>query len=388
MWLDNVRKIEEEAIRIETFALVALVVMMLVLASYNVLYRNVLVPWQKSLATSGPPVVVVETPVVTPTASKEDAKDKPDDEGFGGGFGGGFGDDDEEADDSGGFGGGFGDDDEEAKPTPAKPEADDAGGFGGGFGDDEEETKPAAKDQEAGGFGGGFGDDDTDDSEDDDGGFGGGFGSDDDDDDGGFGGGFGSDDKADSKAASPKPKVTPPPAKASPPPGGPPPEGSFGAWVVETVDAIKIEWIDIVLRQLVIIVGFLGAMLATRRKKHINIDAVSKLLPDHARRYTMLLVNLLSMFACVVLASAGLDLVELSLEYPKELVSWAEEWVFQLMFPIGFGLLALHFVVRILEDIHRIQTRGPLPLQGEAAEAAEAAAKNATAQPAAQGGDA
>jgi hypothetical protein len=52
-----------------------------------------------------------------------------------------------------------------------------------------------------------------------------------------------------------------------------------------------------------------------------------------------------------VFARAGAGLVAISREHPHALVSWADEWVFQLMFPFGFGLLAFHFGVQVLGSL-------------------------------------
>ena len=41
-----------------------------------------------------------------------------------------------------------------------------------------------------------------------------------------------------------------------------------------------ILWGDILLRHLVLWVGFIGASLATREQKHINIDLFSRWLPE------------------------------------------------------------------------------------------------------------
>jgi TRAP-type C4-dicarboxylate transport system permease small subunit len=90
-------------------------------------------------------------------------------------------------------------------------------------------------------------------------------------------------------------------------------------------------------------------MLATHRGKHINVDALSKLLGPRARRGLDVVSNGLALAVCLVLARAGADLVAISREHPHELVSWADEWTFQLMFPLGFGLLAFHFAVRLVE---------------------------------------
>jgi TRAP-type C4-dicarboxylate transport system permease small subunit len=392
--MKRLRELELRLIRAETVLIVALVLLMLGLAGYNVFYRNVLVPLQKHWAHSGP---VVET-AVEPDAAAEPEPDSPDagdvygdaeegDEGEAGGFGGAFGKADEDEGDAGGFGGAFGKADEDEGDAQDEGDADETGGFGGAFGsadeatdDDEDdegdaggfegafgeadEADEADEDEdEAGGFGGAFGKADEAEKADGDeaGGFGGAFGKADEDGDEGFGGAFGQvdeeeeddeeeDDDDDPFASLPEiDRGADDPLIDEGPKGGPPPPGSFAAWAVDFIDAIKLDWIDIFLRQLVIIVAFLGAMLATRRRKHINIDALSRVLPTSAVRWVSMGTNLLAIVVCLVLAGAGLELVKISRAHPKELMPWADEWTFQLMFPIGFSLLALHFIVRLLE---------------------------------------
>ena len=342
--MNRILHLEDALIRVETWVLVALVLVMLLLSSYNVLYRNVLVPWQTRLATSGPPVVEKPTtpPVKTDDAVAPSAEGE-DDEGFGGGFG------DEPVketagDGADGFGGGFGEDEQPESPQEEAVEKkeDEADGFGGGFGAEEKPKKEApARAGEA------------------DDGFAGGFGSDEAEEEDGFGGGFGDSKGEDDEKPDPETKSATEPAVAEEKEvaGGPPLPGSFSASMISFINAIKLDWIDILLRQLVILVGFLGAMIATKRRKHINIDAASKLLPKRARKYVGAAMNLLSIGICILLVYAGIDLVKLGLEYPADLVHWAKEWHFQLMFPIGFGLLTLHFAVRFAVDAYHIIRR-------------------------------
>jgi TRAP-type C4-dicarboxylate transport system permease small subunit len=375
MSMEKLLRLEEHLIRVESWLLVAMVLTMLLLGSYNVLYRNVLVAWQSSLATSGPilpETPKVEAPKVAPNVEKGKAGS--------GGFGGGFGDDDDEAPTpkgggAEGFGGGFGDDDdddddaESPKPAQPAPKTDGSGGFGGGFGDDDDDdAEPAKEKPEAGGgFGGGFGDDD--------------------DDDNGFGGGFGDDDEGDDGAADVQaaPAIRAPAPSYKAPVGSAPAEGSFAAGMVKFIDAIKLDWIDVLLRQLVIMVGFLGAMIATKRRKHINIDAASKLLPMKVRGWIAMVMNVLATGMSVALAVAGYKLVAISQEFPKELIPHFDEWHMQLMFPVGFGFLALHFAFRALEDLDRNLKGLPPVAGGETAdlEREKAAAKAAAAEEAA-----
>jgi len=296
----RVQQLESALVRIESGIVVVLVLVMLLLAVYNVVYRNVLASLQRQLATSGPPVVVAEPPLAVQPAR---AAPRPDDiDGFGGGLAA-AGEGTDEAD---GFGGGL---------AAAGGGTDEAGGFGGGLAEEGEGT------DEAGGFAGGLAEE-------------------------------GEGKKAEvAVPAEPTGQQRPPEPSDTRPEGGPPPPGSVAAGVVALIDAIKLEWIDVFLRQLVLIVSFFGAMLATHRCKHINIDAVGAILPAKLRRPVAIATNVLAVLICIVLAVAGLDLVELSLQYPKDLVPWAREWVFQLVFPLGFGLLALHFGARLAEAI-------------------------------------
>ena len=58
---------------------------------------------------------------------------------------------------------------------------------------------------------------------------------------------------------------------------------------------------------------------------------------------------------CAVLASAGRKLVMISREFPVEVTPFADEWQFQLMFPIGFGLLGVHFIFRMFPEAEEEQ---------------------------------
>ena len=395
----KLRELEDVLIRVESALAVVLVLVMLALAGYNVVYRNVLVPLQQHWAHSGPP----RKPAPPPEAAEQGAAETPreiapepkpaeggadDFGGFGGGLDEGGEPEPAGGDDFGGFGGDL---DDEAKAEPAGEGADDFGGFGGGLDDEPEPTakvepetpkvavaeppkaEPAGAD-DFGGFGGGLGDDEPEPTKDDAnaepggaegfggfGGFGGGL------DEGGeakadealedelgedeLGDELGGDDLGDDDQFANLAEIDAAGKKELDelPEGGPPPEGSFAAHGVAFIDAIKLDWIDVFLRQLVIIVSFLGAMLATQRGKHINIDALSKVLPARARKAVSVVIPMVAVGVCLVLANAGYELVRIGREYPKELLPWAEEWTLQLMFPVGFGLLALHFGVRVVE---------------------------------------
>ena len=309
--LRPLQKFEDALARAESYLLTFFVLLMLSLAVYNVFYRNVLVPVQVKADHAAN---ADATPAESPNDESDSVKENAPEEGEAA---------DEPTDDEG-FGGGFADDDEPSEP------ADDDNGFGGGFGEDEP-TEKLDKPADDEGFGGGFGDDGADV----------GLATESDSGEGGFGGGFG--DEGEQNIASVQVDDTP---------FVEPTQSGVGA----LIEAIKLEWIDVLLRHLVLIVGFLGAMLATRRRKHITIDALSKIIRGRTLIISNLVTTALSLAICIMLGLAGLDLVQLGLEFPKELSWWVDEWHLQLVFPIGFGFLSFHFFVRLVECFDAART--------------------------------
>ena len=325
--MKRVRELEGVLLRVEGGAVVVLVLAMLVLAGYNVVYRNALMPLQTYWAHSGPTPSAPQAPAedAAPATKTGDAK-APDKSDNAGGFRGAFGapeegaaetegapDEPDEKDGAEDFGGAFGKDPEE-EPEEEEPEADaeepdDAGGFGGAFGKKAPALDEAEADEEEL-------EDDLDDQ-------------------------FANLPDIDKSLKSDDAVSE----------GGPPPEGSFAAWGVEFINTLRMDWIDALLRQFVILASFLGAALATARGKHINVDALSKILPPVVRRWSSVLTNVLAVAVCLVLASAGQKLVAISREFPSEVTPFLDEWHMQLMFPVGFGLLAFHFALRVLEGV-------------------------------------
>jgi len=66
--------------------------------------------------------------------------------------------------------------------------------------------------------------------------------------------------------------------------------------ILRNVFDYGVIWGDILLRQLVLWVGFIGASLATKNDKHINIDALRRLHKGLSRRIINLIVSLVSAF--------------------------------------------------------------------------------------------
>ena len=112
-----------------------------------------------------------------------------------------------------------------------------------------------------------------------------------------------------------------------------------------------ILWGDILLRHLVLWVGFLGASLATREQKHINIDIFSRFLADKGKLIIRLMTNLFSVYICYLLADAGWTFVQDEQMMGTEIFTDIPAWYFQIIIPIGFILMSFRFLTLALENI-------------------------------------
>ena len=111
-----------------------------------------------------------------------------------------------------------------------------------------------------------------------------------------------------------------------------------------------ILWGDIFLRHLVLWVGFLGASLATREQKHINIDLFNRFLPEKGKQVSRLLTNLFSAFICLLLTDAGWTFIQDEKMMGTILFAEIPSWYFQIIIPIGFFLMFIRFLFLTLEN--------------------------------------
>ncbi len=114
---------------------------------------------------------------------------------------------------------------------------------------------------------------------------------------------------------------------------------------------------DTLLRNLVLWVGFLGAALATREGKHINIDVLSRILPPTLKKMSALLTNLFAAVVCFFLMKAAITFIaaeksvfeNLQKTGTGETLIGIPAWIFKVILAVGFGLMLLRFVIHTVE---------------------------------------
>ena len=112
-----------------------------------------------------------------------------------------------------------------------------------------------------------------------------------------------------------------------------------------------ILWADIFLRHLVLWVGFIGASLATREEKHINIDLFTRFLSKKGKDIARVITNFFAFIVCIILTKAGWTFVQDEKLMGTVLFNNIEAWYFQIIIPVGFLLMGFRFFIHMLNNV-------------------------------------
>lgn len=126
---------------------------------------------------------------------------------------------------------------------------------------------------------------------------------------------------------------------------------AFFQVVLRNVFDEGILWGDIFLRHLVLWVGFIGASLATRDEKHINIDVFTRFAKGKSKFIFKSIIYLFSALICWLLTDASWAFVLEEIEYKTTLFADIPSWYMQIIIPVGFALMTIRFFLLGVENI-------------------------------------
>src|SRR5262245_21850949 len=124
--------------------------------------------------------------------------------------------------------------------------------------------------------------------------------------------------------------------------------------IERNVLASGLFWADELLQHLVLWLGFLGASLATRERRHLSIDVLSHFLPTRWQLWLGLLVNTAALVLCTLLVQAAWGLVRSEYAAGTVLTFGVPSWLAQSIIPLGFGAITLRFALRLVETLVRL----------------------------------
>lgn len=111
-----------------------------------------------------------------------------------------------------------------------------------------------------------------------------------------------------------------------------------------------IVWIDPLLRVMVLWLSLIGAAVAARELKHIQIDVLTRLLNPRVMVIVGILVNLFSATVCLVIAWSGASWIMLDYEDQITGILDLPAWILEIIIPVSFGVIGLRFLGQAFTD--------------------------------------
>lgn len=118
---------------------------------------------------------------------------------------------------------------------------------------------------------------------------------------------------------------------------------AFTQIVLRNLFSTGLTWGDPLVRYLVLWLGFIGASLATREGKHIQIDVASHWLSGRGKRVTAVCTDFVSAAICVVMAYAAFTFIRIEAQLGETLFFSIPSWAAEIILPLAFTLMALRF---------------------------------------------
>jgi TRAP-type C4-dicarboxylate transport system permease small subunit len=112
------------------------------------------------------------------------------------------------------------------------------------------------------------------------------------------------------------------------------------------VFSTALQWSDGLVRLGVLWIALIGAVAASRDQKHIAIDVAPRLFGAKWQAPIAVVRFVVTAVVCGLLAWFSLRFVRDSREFGDVLLADLPAWWFQLILPIGFGLMAYRYGVR------------------------------------------
>jgi TRAP-type C4-dicarboxylate transport system permease small subunit len=164
----------------------------------------------------------------------------------------------------------------------------------------------------------------------------------------------------------------------------------FAVIVITTVNILQRNfqfeiWDDAVTKQIVyaltFYLGLMGGVVASRRARHISIDAVSHFLPNRLRMGVSAFLQLVGAATCVLLACLAYQFLSVTENVGKPFIegqdSWwllRKGWLFPMV--VLFSWMVLHFLVNSIR--FAVRTLWPEPVVSNALAGMPAAPKSRT----------
>ena len=115
-----------------------------------------------------------------------------------------------------------------------------------------------------------------------------------------------------------------------------------------------IVWSDVMVRILVLWVGLIGAMVASRQDNHITIDILNRYMPERAKIYANFVIKLFTALICTIVAYYSLLFVQIEFADGGMAFAQVPTWLCEAIIPFAFTVIALRYFLLSFMNLKKI----------------------------------
>jgi TRAP-type C4-dicarboxylate transport system permease small subunit len=126
-----------------------------------------------------------------------------------------------------------------------------------------------------------------------------------------------------------------------------------GQIILRNVFGTGLMDMDSLSRLLVLWLGMIGAVVASRKNKQINVDVLSPLLTERARTVVAITINLFTTFISMVVAYYLFVFLQIEFESGSTVFASVPAWVAIIVLPLSFALIAFHYLLHAVSGCYQ-----------------------------------
>ena len=132
---------------------------------------------------------------------------------------------------------------------------------------------------------------------------------------------------------------------------------AVGQIILRNLFQVSMVWGDSLVRVLVLWIGLVGAMIASREGKHIHL--ITRYLPECVKSYIISVVNLCTSFICILVGWYGFQFVQSEYQAGGEAFAGIPNWACEAIIPLSFMVIALRYFILSIISFQKINK--PVP---------------------------
>jgi len=115
---------------------------------------------------------------------------------------------------------------------------------------------------------------------------------------------------------------------------------------------------DSLARLMVLWLGMFGAVVASRHKKHINVDVLSVRLPERARAIVTIGIDMFTAGISLAVAVFSANLFVIEWGSGATVFANIPSWLAVSILPLAFGLIFFHYGLQVIGGIYQFRHSG------------------------------